>query len=67
MKTMALDLRFGLRLNVGTSVCCERRGKSEGVRERKKEKGTRNESDGRAIGFANVRKKVDWVKEKVSA
>lgn len=28
---------------------------------------TRNESDGRAIGFANVRRKVDWAKEKASA
>lgn len=48
-------------------ACVARRGKSEGVREKKREKGTRNESDGRAIGFANVRRKVDWVKEKVSA
>lgn len=39
------------------------------VRERKRESErykTRNESDGRAIGFANVRRKV-WAKEKVSA
>lgn len=48
-------------------ACVARRGKIEGVREKKRETGTRNESDGRAIGFANVRRKVDWVKEKVSA
>lgn len=49
---------------------CERQGKSESERKKERERErykTRNESDGRAIGFANVRRKVDWAKEKVSA